>query len=337
MSNSPEERPERPERRDSRPHGGGDRGGYRSGGRHAPRRSTWASAGIWADSHPGWWACLLIAIPVSTWFNLIRTLPLAPPRHWESRHMACIQIRTISGTLGHRSLATTTADADAVDDISLLGLITEAASLVRSRRARGTVKDVQLPKLYYALSAKFTECIAQVEGMGSHDPSRSRKLGSDRRSGKQSRLAHNRGMYQRTSQQRTRERKRTTSDCFFRWSSSTYLRAPILSAQAISEHVIQWWKLEEEWAIVIERFKTYRLLVGCDFTLGGLVESSSQTKIWAWCWVCRDCGLGQIYHSRDWSADTPERCFSWKIPPKPPTIAVYCTFRAPATNWVLSC
>src|SRR5689334_2702526 len=35
MSNSPEDRPERPERRDSRPSGGGDRGGYRSGG---PRR-----------------------------------------------------------------------------------------------------------------------------------------------------------------------------------------------------------------------------------------------------------------------------------------------------------
>src|SRR4051794_29200684 len=35
MSNSPEDRPERPERRDSRPNGGGDRGGYRSGG---PRR-----------------------------------------------------------------------------------------------------------------------------------------------------------------------------------------------------------------------------------------------------------------------------------------------------------
>lgn len=36
----------------------------------------------------------------------------------------------------------------------------------------------------------------------------------------------------RTSQQRTRRRKRITSDCFFFWSSSTYLRAPILAVRA---------------------------------------------------------------------------------------------------------
>lgn len=55
--------------------------------------------------------------------------------------------RTVSGTLGHRSLAATTADAHTVDNIALLGLVTEAAGLVGARRARGTVDNVQLAKL----------------------------------------------------------------------------------------------------------------------------------------------------------------------------------------------
>ena len=67
-------------------------------------------------------------------------------------------LHTISGTLGHRSLAATTADTHAVDDIALLGLVSEAASLVGTRRAGGAVDDVQLAKLQIgALSAKFNE------------------------------------------------------------------------------------------------------------------------------------------------------------------------------------
>lgn len=61
---------------------------------------------------------------------------------------------TIGGTLRDRALAATTADANAVDDIALLGLVSEAAGLVGARRARGAVNNIQLTVLYYALSAK---------------------------------------------------------------------------------------------------------------------------------------------------------------------------------------
>lgn len=56
--------------------------------------------------------------------------------------------RTIGSTLGGRSLATTTADTHTVDNIALLGLVTETASLVGARGARGAVDDVQLTELY---------------------------------------------------------------------------------------------------------------------------------------------------------------------------------------------
>lgn len=56
--------------------------------------------------------------------------------------------RTIGGTLGGRALAATTADADTVDNVSLLGLVSEAASLVEAGRSRRTVDDVQLTELY---------------------------------------------------------------------------------------------------------------------------------------------------------------------------------------------
>jgi hypothetical protein len=60
----------------------------------------------------------------------------------------CIGRRTEGGTLGGGLLATTTADADAVDDVALLGLVSEAAGLVGARGARGAVDDVQLAELY---------------------------------------------------------------------------------------------------------------------------------------------------------------------------------------------
>lgn len=58
------------------------------------------------------------------------------------------EARTVGGTLGDGLLAATAADAHTVDDIALLGLVTEAAGLVRARRARGAVDDVQLTELY---------------------------------------------------------------------------------------------------------------------------------------------------------------------------------------------
>lgn len=49
--------------------------------------------------------------------------------------------------LGNGPLATSTANADAVDNVALLGLVTEAAGLVGARRAAGTVNDLELAKL----------------------------------------------------------------------------------------------------------------------------------------------------------------------------------------------
>ncbi len=50
-------------------------------------------------------------------------------------------------TLGSLALATTTADSDAVDEDALLGLVSQAASLLGTSRARAPVDDVQLAVL----------------------------------------------------------------------------------------------------------------------------------------------------------------------------------------------
>jgi hypothetical protein len=71
------------------------------------------------------------------------------------------RIRTVSGTLGDGALAATAADTGTVDNVTLLGLVTETTGLIGARRARGTVDGVELAELYYALSAKFNECIAR--------------------------------------------------------------------------------------------------------------------------------------------------------------------------------
>lgn len=54
---------------------------------------------------------------------------------------------TVGGTLWHRSLAASTADSGAVDNIALLGLVTQAAGLVGARWARSAVDNVQLTEL----------------------------------------------------------------------------------------------------------------------------------------------------------------------------------------------
>ncbi len=69
---------------------------------------------------------------------------------------------TEGSTLADRLLATTTANTDAVDDITLLGLVTKTAGLVWARWAGRAVNNVQLAKLYFALSAMFNECIAET-------------------------------------------------------------------------------------------------------------------------------------------------------------------------------
>lgn len=61
--------------------------------------------------------------------------------------------RTVGGTLWNGALATSTTNTDTVDDITLLGLVTQTTCLIRTRWAGSTVNYVQLSKLYYALSA----------------------------------------------------------------------------------------------------------------------------------------------------------------------------------------
>lgn len=56
--------------------------------------------------------------------------------------------RTVGGTLGGGTLAASAADAHAVDDVALLGLVAETAGLVGARGTRGAVDDVELTELY---------------------------------------------------------------------------------------------------------------------------------------------------------------------------------------------
>jgi hypothetical protein len=78
--------------------------------------------------------------------------------HTLVRRLACVQSRvsvgsvatssepflTICSTLWHWSLAASTANADTIDNVSLLGLVSEPAGFVRSRRTRSTVNDMKL-------------------------------------------------------------------------------------------------------------------------------------------------------------------------------------------------
>ena len=50
--------------------------------------------------------------------------------------------------MGGRALATTTADAGTVDNVTLLGLVSQTASLVGAAGAGSAVDDVQLTELY---------------------------------------------------------------------------------------------------------------------------------------------------------------------------------------------
>lgn len=61
--------------------------------------------------------------------------------------MLRVLYHTVGGTLWHRPLATTTAHTHAVDNVALLGFVSQAASLVGTRGTRGAVNDVQLAEL----------------------------------------------------------------------------------------------------------------------------------------------------------------------------------------------
>jgi hypothetical protein len=59
--------------------------------------------------------------------------------------------------LGSGPLAATAADTDAVDNVALLGLVTETAGLVGARRTAGAVDDLQLAKLSMHSQLMFNE------------------------------------------------------------------------------------------------------------------------------------------------------------------------------------
>lgn len=104
-------------------------------------------------------------------------------------------------TLGDWLFAVTAADAHTVDNISLLGLVTETAGLVRAGWARGAVDDVQLsvfpaPVKLFQSSWSFAKSLE--------------------------------------TSYRTRRRNRRTSDCFFLYNSPIYLYAPILHLDHVS-------------------------------------------------------------------------------------------------------
>ena len=59
--------------------------------------------------------------------------------------------------LGSGPLATTAADTDAVDNVTLLGLVSKTAGLVGARGAAGAVDDLQLAKLSMHSQLMFNE------------------------------------------------------------------------------------------------------------------------------------------------------------------------------------
>ena len=63
----------------------------------------------------------------------------------------------VGGTLGHGLLAVTTAHTDAVDNVTLLGLVAETVRLVETRRARGTVDHVELAVLPASIESNRRE------------------------------------------------------------------------------------------------------------------------------------------------------------------------------------
>lgn len=67
----------------------------------------------------------------------------------------------VGGTFWNWLFAVTTTDTDSVDNVALLGLVSQTTSLVRPRRARCTMNDFQLT----VLPASDTEEKAQHIGL----------------------------------------------------------------------------------------------------------------------------------------------------------------------------
>ena len=54
---------------------------------------------------------------------------------------------TVSSTLGDRLLPVSSSNSDSVDEVTLLGLVTQSSGLVRSRRSGSSVDDSELSVL----------------------------------------------------------------------------------------------------------------------------------------------------------------------------------------------
>lgn len=67
---------------------------------------------------------------------------------------------SVGGTLGSRLLASSTADTDTVDHVTLLSLVPETAGLVGARRTRSTVDDIERAEFPAADTEKEAEDVA---------------------------------------------------------------------------------------------------------------------------------------------------------------------------------
>ena len=68
---------------------------------------------------------------------------------------------TVGSTLRNRSFASAASHTNAIDHIALLSLVPKTTSFIWTRRTGSAMDHIELTELYYALSAKFNECIAR--------------------------------------------------------------------------------------------------------------------------------------------------------------------------------
>lgn len=134
--------------------------------------------------------------------------------------LKCLRVtgRTVGGTLRGRPLPSTPPDTDTVDNVALLGFVSETTGLVRAGWARGAVDDVQLAELELMYSQQIFNEYAQDTSRASSSPSirqqrRSRVVMIMLALCRSRRASWFHGRH--TSQQRTRSKKRMTSLCFF--------------------------------------------------------------------------------------------------------------------------
>jgi hypothetical protein len=92
------------------------------------------------------------------WFT---TLAICVPSYYPTP-----LLHTVCSTLRHRLLASTSPHTHTVDDISLLRLVSQTASLVRARWAGSAVDDVELAELELMYSQQMFNEYDQSTGTG---------------------------------------------------------------------------------------------------------------------------------------------------------------------------